>query len=154
MRAWLRRQKHALKPDVPCVHHRRQYSMGQGVHPNLSMASKPTAGQCVSVCVCQFSLCCKKHMHACTTVQETKKAHILQILEQRQMLPLTSMVKRHLAMACSQLARIVRLPTLFPTLVALLPALAHTAVLARTHWHMRVPALCNCGAKHVSQPIC
>ena len=52
MRAWLRGQKHALKPDVPWVHHRRQYSMGQCVHPSLSMASKPTAGQGVSVCVC------------------------------------------------------------------------------------------------------
>ena len=69
MRAWLRGQKHALKLDVPWAHHRRQYSMGQGVHPSLSMASKPTAGQGVSVCVCQFSLCCKKHTRACTTDQ-------------------------------------------------------------------------------------
>ena len=42
------------------------------------------------------------------------------------------MVKLHPVMACNQLGRIVRLPTLFPTLVALLPALAHSAVLVYT----------------------
>ena len=39
---------------------------------------------------------------------------------------------------------------LVPTLVALLPALAHTTVLVRTHWHVRVPVLCNCGTKCLS----
>ena len=53
---------------------------------------------------------------------------------------------RHPVTACSPLGSSARLPTLFPTLVALLPALAHSAVLVRTHWHMRVPVLSNCGA--------
>ena len=99
MRAWLRGQKHALKPDVPWVHHRRQYSMGQGVHPSLSMASKPTAGQGVSVCVCVNSAYVARstRMHARQTREQkgtactnTGKGH---------MLPLTSMVQQHHVMA-------------------------------------------------------
>ena len=57
---------------------------------------------------------------------------------------------RQLVTACSPLGSSVRLPTLFPTLVALLPALAHSAVLVRTHWHVRAPVLCNCGVNNVS----
>ena len=53
---------------------------------------------------------------------------------------------RHPVTACSQLGSSVRLPTLFPTLVELLPALAHSAVLVCTHWHMRVPVRCDHGA--------
>ena len=53
---------------------------------------------------------------------------------------------RHPATACSQLGSIVRLPTLFPTLAALLPALAHLALLVCTHWHVRAPVLCDHGA--------
>ena len=68
---------------------------------------------------------------------------------------------RHPVTASNQLelGSIVRLPTLFPTLVASLPAWAHSTVLVCTHWHVRVPVLCNCGATNVfvpfvSQPIC
>jgi len=43
----------------------------------------------------------------------------------------------------TQLGSSVRLPTLFPTLVALLPTLAHSTVLVCTHWHVRVPMLCD-----------
>ena len=50
--------------------------------------------------------------------------------------------------ACSPLGSIVQLPTLFPALVALLPALAHSTVLVCTNWHVRVPVLWNRGAKH------
>ena len=49
-------------------------------------------------------------------------------------------------MACSRLGSSVRLPALFSTLVAPLPALAHSAVLVCTHWHLRVPVLWNYGA--------
>ena len=56
---------------------------------------------------------------------------------------------RHPATACSQLGSSVRLPTLFPTLVALLPALAHPAVMVCTHWHVRAPVVRNCGATNV-----
>jgi len=70
MRAWLRRQKHALKLDVPCVHHRRQFSMGQGVHPSLSMASKPTADQGVSVCVNSAYVARSICMHARQTREQ------------------------------------------------------------------------------------
>ena len=52
----------------------------------------------------------------------------------------------HPVTACSQLGSSVRLPTLFPTLVALLPALAYSAVLVCTHWNASVPVLSNCGA--------
>ena len=68
---------------------------------------------------------------------------------------------RHLAPACSQLelGSSIQLPTLFPTLVALLPALAHSVVMMCTHGHVRVPVLWNCGANKsgeplVSQPAC
>ena len=127
MRAWLRRQKHALKPDVPCVHHRRQFSMGQGVHPSLSMASKPTTGQGVSVCV--SNLLMLQEAYACM--------HDL-IKDKGQMLPVTLMVKRHHVMACSQLGSIVRLPTLLPTLVGLLPA-----------WHTQ-----PCWCVHIGTCVC
>ena len=50
---------------------------------------------------------------------------------------------RHLVTACSPLGSSVRLPTLCPTLVALLPALAHSAVLVCTHMDVRVPLLCK-----------
>ena len=47
----------------------------------------------------------------------------------------------HPVMACSQLCSSVLLPTLFPTLVELLPALAHSAVLVCTHRYARAPVL-------------
>ena len=53
-------------------------------------------------------------------------------------------------MACSQLRSHVRLSALFPTLVAPLPALAHSAVLVCTHWHVRVPVLCSHGASAIT----
>ena len=58
-----------------------------------------------------------------------------------------------------KLGQAYEFPAFFPTLVALLPALAPSAVLVRTHWHVRVPVLCYCGANNVfeplvSQPIC
>ena len=53
---------------------------------------------------------------------------------------------KHPVPACSQLGLSVRLPTLFPTLVALMPALTHSTVLVFTHWHVHVPVLCNYGA--------
>ena len=49
----------------------------------------------------------------------------------------------HPVMARSQLGSSVLLPTLFPTLVELLPALARSTVLVCTHWHVRVPVLCD-----------
>ena len=59
----------------------------------------------------------------------------------------------HPVTACNQLGSIVRLPTLFPALVALLPTLAHSAVLVCTHWHVRVPMLWNCGATNLFEPL-
>ena len=50
---------------------------------------------------------------------------------------------RHMVKALSQLGSSVRLPTLLPTLVALLSALAHSTVLVRTRWHVRLPVLCR-----------
>ena len=116
MRAWLRRQKHALKLDVPCAHRRRQYSMGQGVHPSLSMASNPTAGQVVSVCVNLAYVAISICMHARQS-REQKGTNFTNT-GKGQMLPWTSMVKRHHVMACNQLGSSVRLPTLLPTLEA------------------------------------
>ena len=56
---------------------------------------------------------------------------------------------RHPVTACNplELGSSVQLPTMFPTLVALRPALAHSTVLMCTHWHVRVPVLWNCGEK-------
>ena len=39
---------------------------------------------------------------------------------------------------------------LAPNLGGVAASMAHLTVLARTHWHVRVPVLC----KQVSQPIC
>ena len=62
---------------------------------------------------------------------------------------------RHPVTACNQpeLGSNVQLPTSFPTLVALLPTLAPSAVLVCTHWHVRVPMLGNCGANNVFEPL-
>ena len=60
---------------------------------------------------------------------------------------------RHLVAACSQLGSRARLPTLCPALVPLLPALAHSAMLVSTHWHVRVPVLWNCGEKCFLEPL-
>jgi hypothetical protein len=81
--------------ELPCMESR------PGCTPQL-VHGKQAKGGPRCECVCQFSLCCKKHMHACTTVQGAKGHKSYQYWK-RQMLPLTSMVKRHPVMACNQL---------------------------------------------------
>ena len=103
-----------------------------------------------------------KYMYICLLLDMYMHIHIYIYIHMKQFWLVCSMCQtywahaflvgcaRHPATARNQLelGSSVQLPTLFPTLVALLPALAPSAVLVCTHWHVRVPVLCYCGAKH------
>ena len=71
--------------ELPCMESR------PGCTPQLVHGKQAKDGPRCE-CVCQFSLYCKKHMHACTTAQGAKGHKIYQYWKW-QMLPFTSMVK-------------------------------------------------------------
>ena len=74
--------------ELPCMESR------PGCTPQL-VHGKQAKGGPRCECVCQFSLCCTKHMHAMHNNPGSKKHKIYQYWKIRQILPLTSMVKRH-----------------------------------------------------------
>ena len=87
------------------------------------------------ICTCTFIYIHTKQFWFVCSMCQTYWAHVF-----------LSGCARQPVTACSPLGSIVRLPALFPTLAALLPALAHSTVLVCTQWHVCVPVLCNCGA--------
>ena len=109
----------------------------------------------VYICVCMYYIMnIMSYIHICISPDMNMHIHKFIYIHMKTFWLVCSMCQTYWAhvflfgcarlpvMACSQLGSIVRLPTLFPTLVALLPSLAHSAVLAHTHWHLRVPVLC------------
>ena len=80
--------------ELPCMESR------PGCTPQL-VHGKQAKGGPRCECVCQFSLCCKKHMNAFTTIQDAKMHNFYQY-SKRHMLPLTSMVKQHHAASSAE----------------------------------------------------